>query len=196
MSKGKKKRESAATPAVDAAQASGPPGELPRVLELQDEFVAQWGALGSQWGINRHMAQIHALAMTSSGPLSTDDVMARLEISRGSASTNLRELVNWGLLRPVIVRGDRKDYYEAEKDVWKMACTIARERKKREIEPTIALLQRCSSELSGSSGPEAEAFRNQLGELLEFVQFTSNAAEKVTSSKQGLVMKLAAQLLR
>lgn len=183
-------------PKAAAAAAEADPGARARVAALQDEFVSQWGALGSQWGINRHMAQVHALAMTSPRPLSTDDVMERLGISRGSASTNLRELVNWGLLRPVVLRGDRRDYYEAEKDVWKMACTIARERKKREIEPTLALLQRCSSELGEATGEEASAFRGQLGELLEFVRFTNKAAEKITSSKQGLVMKLAAQLLR
>ena len=100
-------------------------------LAARDEFIAQWGALGSAWGINRTMAQIHALLMISPQPLSTDDIMEDLQISRGNAHTNLRELTGWGLIRSVIRKGERKEYFEAEKDVWKIFCIVTRERKRR-----------------------------------------------------------------
>jgi hypothetical protein len=93
--------------------------------------------MGGAWGINRTMAQVHALLMTSEKALTTDEVMAELKISRGNAHQNLRELVGWGLVRNVIRKGERKEYYESEKEVWRMFCTIARERKRREIEPAL-----------------------------------------------------------
>ena len=91
-----------------------------KLSEVREEFVAQWGVMGTQWGINRTMAQIHALLMTGADPMSTDEVMEMLSISRGNAHSNLKELVNWGLLRIVTRKGDRKEYFEAEKDVWEM----------------------------------------------------------------------------
>jgi DNA-binding transcriptional regulator GbsR (MarR family) len=113
------------------------PAEAARLAAARDEFVTQWGAIGSAWGINRTMAQIHALLIVTPGALTTDEVMEELKISRGNAHMNLRELVGWGLIRSVIRKGERKEYFEAEKDVWKMFCTIIRERKRREIRPAI-----------------------------------------------------------
>ena len=99
--------------------------------QARDEFVAQWGAMGSQWGINRTMAQIHALLMTAPEPVGTDEVMADLQISRGNAHTNLKELVTWGLVRIVVKKGERREFFEAEKDVWQIFTIVTRERKKR-----------------------------------------------------------------
>ena len=107
----------------------------------RDQFVNQWGSLGTQWGINRTMAQIHALLMTSPDPLSTDEVMEKLQISRGNAHTNLKDLVGWDLLRIITKPGDRKEYFEAEKDVWTIFVTIARERRRREVDPAVRLLR-------------------------------------------------------
>jgi DNA-binding transcriptional regulator GbsR (MarR family) len=115
--------------------------ELARVRE---DFISQWGAMGGAWGINRTMAQIHALLLVTEEPLSTDDVMARLEISRGNAHGNLRELVSWGLVRSVMIRGERREYFEAEKDIWTIFCIIARERKRREIDPAGTVLADCT----------------------------------------------------
>ncbi|MCB1130838.1 MAG: HTH domain-containing protein, partial [Verrucomicrobiae bacterium] len=129
-----------------------------KLRNARDEFVGQWGALGTQWGINRTMAQIHALLMTAPEPLSTDEVMAELEISRGNAHTNLKELVAWGLVRIVVRRGERREFFEAEKDVWKIFTTVARERKKREIEPALAVLQKCADESDDIDTPEGRAF--------------------------------------
>ena len=95
--------------------------------EVRDDFIAQWGAFGSQWVINRTMAQIHALLMTGTEALSTDEVMENLGISRGNAHTNLKELVNWGLIRIVTRKGERKEYFEAELDVWEIFRRIVTE---------------------------------------------------------------------
>ena len=96
------------------------------LTQARDEFVAEWGAMGSAWGINRTMAQIHALLITTPGPMTTDEIMEYLKISRGNAHGNLRELVSWGLVRGVIRKGERREYFEAEKDVWKMFCIARR----------------------------------------------------------------------
>ena len=88
--------------------------------DVREEFVAQWGVMGAQWGINRTMAQIHALLMTAAEAMSTDEVMEYLEISRGNAHTNLKDLVGWGLIRIITKKGERKEFFEAEKDVWEM----------------------------------------------------------------------------
>ena len=104
-------------------------GESETLRLLKEEFVSQWGVMGSQWGINRTMAQIHALLMTSPEPMSTDEGMEELGISRGNAHSNLKELVNWGLLRIVTKKGERKEYFEAELDVWEIFRRIVTERK-------------------------------------------------------------------
>src|ERR671929_1606077 len=122
--------------------------------QARDEFVSQWGAIGSAWGINRTMAQIHALLITAPAPLSTDDVMAELKISRGNAHSNLRDLVSWGLVRSVVRKGERKEFFEAEKDVWKMFCIIIRERRRRELRPAMEVLEQCAERTKGLRGTE------------------------------------------
>lgn len=170
-------------------------GSARNLQDTRDEFVAQWGALGTQWGINRTMAQIHALLMTAVEPLSTDEVMEQLQISRGNAHTNLKELVAWGLLRVVVRKGERREYFEAEKDVWKIFTIVARERKRREIEPALAVLNRCAEESEGSDTPEGRAFHQQMRELEEFVRFASNMADRISSMKHGFAVQLASKLL-
>ena len=161
----------------------------------RDEFVAQWGALGTQWGINRTMAQIHALLMTAPQAMTTDEVMEELAISRGNAHTNLKELVAWGLLRAVVKKGERREYFEAEKDVWQIFTIVARERKRREIEPALALLARCAEESSGIETPEGKAFNSQIRALEDFVGFASKMADRISSMKYGFAVQLAAKLL-
>ena len=163
--------------------------------EVRDNFILQWGAFGSHWGINRTMAQIHALLMTGLEALSTDEVMAKLSVSRGNAHTNLKELVSWGLVRIVVKKGDRKEYFDAERDVWKIFTIILRERQRREIDPALDLLRNCQEETKGLEGAEAEAFRNQVKELENFVSFARNLGSKVDKLSYGPAMKLAAKFL-
>ncbi len=116
---------------------------MSQLVELRTEFIRSWGEMGTYWGINRTMAQIHALLMISTRPVSTDDVMRELKISRGNASMNLRELMAWGMVHRYKRPGDRKDVYCSESDVWHMFSRVVRERKRREVDPTVSALRDC-----------------------------------------------------
>ena len=169
--------------------------EAKQLKKARDEFVGQWGALGTQWGINRTMAQIHALLMTAPEPLSTDEVMAELEISRGNAHTNLKDLVAWGLVRVVLKKGERREFFEAEKDVWKVFTTVARERKRREIEPALAVLRKCAEDREDLGSAEGRAFFDQMRQLEVFVEFASKMSDRIASMKHGPALQMAAKLL-
>jgi len=166
-----------------------------KLKKARGEFVAQWGAVGTQWGINRTMAQIHALLITAPDSLSTDDVMAELEISRGNAHTNLKELIAWGLVRNVLRKGERREFFEAEKDVWQMFIIIARERKRREIEPAVNILHKCAEESRDIKSAEGKVFHQQMKQLEEFVGFASKMADRVSSMKHGFAIQMATKLL-
>jgi DNA-binding transcriptional regulator GbsR (MarR family) len=163
--------------------------------KAREEFVAQWGALGTQWGINRTMAQIHALLMTAPEPQCTDEVMEMLEISRGNAHANLKELVAWGLVRPVVIKGERREYFEAEKDVWTIFTIVARERKRREIDPALAILNKCAEESRDIHTAEGRAFHEQMVALQEFVGFASKMSDRIAAMKHGLALQMATRLL-
>ena len=113
-----------------------------KLTEAKQQFISSWGAFGTHWGINRTMAQIHALLLISPDPLTQDDIMEDLNISRGNTNMNIRELINWGLVERVILPGERKEYFTAEKDIWKVVKQIVKERKKRELEPMMQLLDK------------------------------------------------------
>ena len=170
-------------------------GDAQKLKKAREEFVAQWGALGTQWGINRTMAQIHALLMTAPESLTTDEVMADLEISRGNAHSNLKELVAWGLVRVVVKKGERREFFEAEKDVWQIFIIIARERKRREIDPALGILSRCAEESRDIKTAEGKAFHQQMRQLEDFVSFASKMSDRVAGMKHGLALQLATKLL-
>jgi len=111
-----------------------------KLTEARQQFISSWGAFGTHWGINRTMAQIHALLLITPDPLTQDDIMEQLNISRGNTNMNIRELINWGLVDRVLLTGERKEYFSAEKDIWKVVKQIVKERKKRELEPMLKLL--------------------------------------------------------
>src|SRR5688500_17675263 len=104
-----------------------------KLAEAKSQFIQAWGTLGSKWGINRTMAQLHALLIVSPDPLSAEELMEALNISRGNANMNIRDLMDWGLVEKIHKPGDRKEYFSAEKDIWKVTKQVARERKKREL---------------------------------------------------------------
>lgn len=169
--------------------------ELPDWEKAREEFVAQWGAFGTQWGINRTMAMIHALLMTSAQPMSTDEVMEKLQISRGNAHTNLKELVSWNLVRMAPRKGERREYFEAEKDVWKIFITISRERKRREIEPAIQLLRDCAARSKDEAAGPGRDFHQQMRDLEEFLSFGVKVADTVVSMKHASALQWAMRLL-
>ena len=164
-------------------------------------FIRRWGEMAAMWGISRTTAEIHALLFVSSRPLCTDDVMEQLMVSRGSASTNLRELTRWGLVQRLHQRGDRKEYFKAETDVWQMFETIFRERRRREVEPILETLKRClamtesdAKHLKGEARDELSAFRKRLEGISEFLDVMNTLFNLyVTTGRDGI--KQLAQFL-
>ncbi|MBI3839247.1 MAG: transcriptional regulator [Planctomycetia bacterium] len=132
-------------------------------------FIDTWGRLGAEWGINRTMAQVHALLLASREPLSTDQIMAELTISRGNANMNLRALLDWGLIAKELRPGERKEFFRAEKDAWEMARIIATERRKRELDPLIRSLEGLLDldENKKADKQEAAAFKQLLGDIIQ-----------------------------
>ncbi len=160
----------------------------------KETFVQSWGEMASRWGINKTMARVHALLMASEAALSTDEIMKTLGISRGNANMNLRALVDWGLVRRVSVGSERREYFQSEKDVWNMCCRIARERKKREIEPVIGTLEECLRE--AGAGKEAAAFRKKLADLLELVRLLDFVLGKLAEQEKNAVMPKVLMLMK
>lgn len=134
-----------------------------------DRFVLHWGEMGSQWGVNRSVAQIHAVLYLSDRPVTADEIATKLGIARSNVSNSLKDLLGWGLIRRVPVKNDRREHFEAEADVWEMFLRIAAGRKKREIDPAIAALQTCVAEAEHDPGVSATA-RTRLTAMLDFVQ--------------------------
>ncbi|UKB82483.1 transcriptional regulator [Chryseobacterium sp. MEBOG06] len=128
-----------------------------QLSEAKEKYIQTWGTFATNWGINRTMAQVHALLLASGKPLSTDEVMEQLEISRGNANMNLRALIDWGIVRKEFVKGDRKEYFVAEKDVWYLFKQITKERRKREIEPVISFLEDLKN-IEDNDSEEAKEF--------------------------------------
>jgi DNA-binding transcriptional regulator GbsR (MarR family) len=140
--------------------------------EALQRFILLWGDMAAQWGINRTMAQIHALLYATARPLDTDEIMARLGISRGNANVNLRSLVDWRLARRTQRPGSRKDLYTAEGDVWRITTTIIEERQRREIQPVQRALTTVAADLRSADTPSAaEAqFASRIEDLVESVE--------------------------
>lgn len=139
-----------------------------KLVEARQQFVQSWGVLGSQWGINRTMAQVHALLLTAPVALCTDDIMEQLKISRGNANMNLRELINWNIVERVIIPGDRKEYFQAEKDIWKVATRIMYERKKRELDPMVKLLTLLEQVEGDKRNSDIKAFIDTVSNIKRF----------------------------
>jgi DNA-binding transcriptional regulator GbsR (MarR family) len=139
-----------------------------QLAEAKAKFIADWGRLGTNWGINRTMAQIHALLMVSPDVLSAEDVMEQLAISRGNANMNLRELIDWGLVQKVIVPGERKEFFSAEKDIWKVARQIVRERKKRELDTMLPVLKELSEVEGDKRDKSVKTFTDTINNIRKF----------------------------
>jgi DNA-binding transcriptional regulator GbsR (MarR family) len=136
--------------------------------EAKDEFVQIWGALGSNWGINKAMAQIHALLLATENPITTEEIMEELQISRSNANLNIRSLIDWGLIYKKHVAGDRKEYFIAEKDMWDVAVKIMNERKRREVEPVIRELKSIAKFEANTF--EEKKFKNLLDDVNDLSQ--------------------------
>ncbi len=161
---------------------------------VQDLFIRRWGEMGQTWGINRTMAEIHALLYICGVPLCTDDVMERLNISRGNASMSLRALCDWGIIRRMHKRGERREYFESLNDVWEMFSIIAAERKRREMDPVLETIKQCQQMLDestlGKTASKQEMIqitRLRLSHMEEFMTVTNKLFQQfVGNAKSGL----------
>ncbi len=141
-----------------------------KLTPAKEKFILHWGEMGTKWGINRTVAQIHALLHISGKPLDAEEIADTLGVARSNVSTSLKELQGWGIVRVIHVMGDRRDHFESIRDVWTLFQIIMDERKKREIDPTVAILNECVKE--AKSEGDAVAY-DRLKELAEFVETMS-----------------------
>ncbi|MEX2600765.1 MAG: hypothetical protein WD355_03895 [Balneolaceae bacterium] len=149
-----------------------PRNESEPYQQAVEQFVLLWGEMASAWGINKTMAQIHALLYAESEPLDTDTIMEQLGISRGNANMNLRNLLHWQLVNKVHFKGQRKDYYTAEKDVWNIVAILVRERQQREIAPIRENLAHClrAFEEQQADRPKEKEFQERIENFIEFLE--------------------------
>lgn len=141
-----------------------------KLADAKQQFIQSWGLLATQWGINKTMAQVHALLMATEEPLNQDEIMDQLNISRGNVNMNIRELINWGLVERVILQGERKEYFTAEKDIWKVARQVIKERKKRELDPLIKTLEQLQDIEGDKRDKEVRQFLDTVGGIQKFAQ--------------------------
>jgi DNA-binding transcriptional regulator GbsR (MarR family) len=145
---------------------------------VEEKFILHWGEMGTKWGINRTVAQVHALLYLAAKPLPADEISATLSVARSNVSTSLRELQGWGIVRVVHVLGDRRDHFETLKDVWEIFRIVAEERKKREIDPTLRVLAECAREAQADPHGSAQT-TERLESMLEFLTAMSGLFEEI-----------------
>lgn len=185
---------------MDAAAVAAAAGLL---REAQDRFIASWGRMGSAWGISRTMAEVHALLYVTGEPMNTDEIMERLAISRGNVSMSVRALLDWGVIQKTHIRGDRKDYFQAEQDVWAMLRAIARERIKREVDPLLQSLDEIRAltpETTKATPEDLAALNGRLDAVTECFELLSVLSQKFAGptgvgGAGGAGLKAAAKLL-
>jgi DNA-binding transcriptional regulator GbsR (MarR family) len=164
--------------------------------EAKRKFTDSWGTLGSAWGISRTMAQVHALLLVSSQALSTEDVMEQLQISRGNANMNLRALMDWGLVRKELRAGERREYFYAEKDIYRVATMILKERRKRELEPVLRVLEEIKQvEPTNADAPEAQAFIQMIQSIEDFAHLADRATGAMVKADENWFLNTFMRLL-
>jgi DNA-binding transcriptional regulator GbsR (MarR family) len=163
--------------------------------EAKNKFVQTWGTLGSQWGINKTMAQIHALLMVSSEAISMENIMEELQISRGNASMNIRALMDWGIVYKEYKTGERREFFIAEKDLDELAVKISKERSKREIKPALKVLKEVSS-ISANTTSEEKHFVDQTKKLYDFVLKADIVLDKITEYKDNWLAQILMKFMK
>ena len=166
---------------TDAPKTSSP------LSPVAEKFILHWGEMGTRWGINRTVAQIHPLLYLAPKPLAAEEIAETLGVARSNVSTSLRELQNWGIVRVTHALGDRRDHFESMKDVWEMFRVILDERKKRETDPTLHLVRACVAEAKKGAGDAYE--RERLGDMLSFLEDMTRWYEQTRSMPLPVVKK-------
>ena len=144
-----------------------------RLTPVMERYVLHWGEMGARWGVNRSVAQIHALLYLSPAPLTAEEIADTLALARSNVSTSLRELQSWGLVNLTHLMGDRRDHFEAKSDLWDMLLTIVEERKRREVDPTLTMLRQCVLEAEQDQETPAE-IKARIERMLAFLETLAN----------------------
>lgn len=163
--------------------------------EAKNKFIDTWGAFGTLWGINKAMAQIHALLFISPDPLSMEDIMEELAISRGNASMNLRALMDWGIVFKVGITGERKEFFTSEKDVTELSRQIAKERSRRELQPTIKVLKEVST-ISDDGTRKAKEFIKQTKAMYDLADTADTMMHRIVNQEQNWITKTLVKLFK
>ena len=151
---------------------------------VAQKFILHWGEMGTRWGINRTVAQVHALLFLAPKPVPADEIATTLAVARSNVSTSLRELQGWGIVRAVHILGDRRDHFESIKDVWEIFRIVSEERKRREIDPTLRVLAECVQEIKAA--PAGDAYtRERLESMLDFLTVMSGLFEEILRMPVG-----------
>src|SRR5882762_5948851 len=161
--------------------------------EAKNKFIQAWGTLGSNWGINKAMAQIHALLLLATEPLSAEKIMDQLQMSRGNVNMNLRALMDWGIVKKEHRVGERKEYFSTGKDVWELAKQVSRERRRREIEPILNVLAEVQN-VTGDNKKSVTEFKKVTKDLFDFSHKVDSMIEKFIKSDQNWFYKLLLKL--
>jgi DNA-binding transcriptional regulator GbsR (MarR family) len=162
--------------------------------QAKEKFTQTWGTMASSWGINRTMAQIHALLLVSDDALSAEDIMRDLNLSRGNVNMNLRELINWGLVQKELISGERREFFSAEKDIWKISRLIARERRKRELEPALKVLDELRA--IKDADPATKRFKSKIEEIYKISSMVDSMIGKFINSSDNWLMRLFKFILK
>ncbi len=165
-----------------------------KLQEAKSKFIQTWGALGSNWGISKTMAQIHALLMVSDEPLCTEDIMETLHISRGNTNMNVRALIDWGLVYREVKVGDRKEFFVAEKDIYKVGKQIVKIRREREVQPVINLLH--SLQVVDEKNEESDRFKKQMKEFAAFTERSDALVAKLVEADENWFGKVLIKLMK
>ena len=164
--------------------------DVTQLSPVMKKFILHWGEMGSSWGINRAVAQIYALLYLSETPLTAEEISQGLSLARSTVSTGIHELQSWGLIKVVHVLGDRRDHFEAMDDVWEMFRVILHERKRREIDPTLSVLEECVGSIDSDCVEEAYT-RERLSEMLEFFQLMTTVYAQVDQLPTETLKKMS-----
>jgi len=188
---------------VSRVPAFVPPTALQQLRTSQDLFIRRWGEMGQTWGINRTMGEIHAFLYITGQPQCTDDVMERLNISRGNASMSLRALCDWGIIRRLHKRGERREYFESLTDVWEIFSIIAAERKRREMDPVLETIKQCQRMLDEATLGKVDArsdavqlTRQRLESMEEFMAVTNKIFQQFIGNAKSGLTRVARVLLK
>jgi len=163
--------------------------------EAKHQFIQSWGSLGSKWGINRTMAQIHALMLIAPDPLSTEDIMKDLNISRGNVNMNIRTLMDWRLVYKELIPGDRKEYFKGEKDIWLVTKRVMSIRRQRELEPMLQVLSELKN-VTGENTKEVEEFNKSIKDITKFAGQADQVLDRIASSEEKWFWNLLIKVLK